>query len=73
MPVVSEILPQRLAIFFSDLAHVPTVYGSMEKILVVDDELFNIQSLKIIIQGSLKKMNRRIDILDAFIDSANNG
>ena len=45
----------------------------MEKILVVDDELFNIQSLKIIIQGSLKKMNRKNDILDAFIDTANNG
>ncbi len=73
MPVVSEILPQRLALSFSDIPHVPTVYGSMEKILVVDDELFNIQSLKIIIQGSLKKMNRKNDILDAFIDTANNG
>ena len=39
----------------------------------MDDESFNIYSLKIIIEASLTKMGREPTILNAFIDVATNG
>ena len=48
-------------------------FTSNERILIVDDEVFNIQSLKIVIQGTLKKMKKEDTILEEFIDSASNG
>ena len=41
--------------------------------MIVDDELFNIQSLKIIIQGTLKNMKKNETCLDNSIDSVTNG
>ena len=41
--------------------------------MIVDDEPFNLQGLKIIIQQSLKKLNFDKDFLSAQIDTATNG
>ena len=43
------------------------------RILIVDDEPFNLQSLKVIIQQSMKKMGRQKEFLDKLIDVASNG
>ena len=43
------------------------------RILIVDDEPFNLQSLKVIIQQSIKKMGRPKEFLDKLIDVASNG
>ena len=41
--------------------------------LIVDDEPFNLQSLKIIIQQSMKKLGHPKEFLDKHIDVASNG
>jgi PleD family two-component response regulator len=43
------------------------------RILIVDDEPFNIQGLKIILRAAYKKMHQPIDELEGLIDTAMNG
>jgi len=49
------------------------MYTSKQRILLIDDESFNLYSLKIIIEGSLKKIGKDPKCLENFIDIAGNG
>ena len=48
-------------------------YSSTERILIVDDEAYNIKALKIILQGALKNLKYDEKFLDEYIDIASNG
>lgn len=44
-----------------------------KRVLIVDDEPFNLSSMRILLKLSLKKMNIDDTMLDAYIDQASNG
>lgn len=46
---------------------------SSKRILVVDDEPFNLKSMKVIIDSVLKKLGLEEEFLNSFIDQAQNG
>ena len=48
-------------------------FESKDRILIVDDEPFNIQGMMIIINACLKAMGHDEELLNKFIDYASNG
>ena len=57
-----------------DIQEIQSVLRPVEKrIMIVDDEPFNLQSLKVVIQQSVKRLGMNKDILNRLIDEASDG
>ena len=46
---------------------------SDRRILVVDDEKYNLDAMKFILKGCMKKMGQEEEIVDQLVDYANDG
>ena len=49
------------------------IYVSNRKILIVDDEPFNIKAMEILIKMALQSLGMPVDIMETIIDIAYNG
>ena len=51
----------------------PIVYRSDNRILIVDDEKYNLDAMMFILKGCFKKMGKDEEIVDHLVDYANDG